>query len=89
VVVMLDSNASFRRIPPEGVDIYWGAYLGTDDEVLMSGGLEAVGEAIAATVAAEKRRHGWILDIFLLRRRRTARPSAPTRPLPASPPASP
>jgi precorrin-6A synthase len=69
-VVMLDSNAAFRRIAPDGFDIYWGGYLGTDDEVLMSGSLEEVGEEIAATVAREKRRHGWILDIYLLKRRR-------------------
>jgi precorrin-6A synthase len=68
-VVMLDSNAAFARIPPDGLDIYWGGYVGTADEVLMSGKLEDVGEAIAETVAREKRRLGWILDIYLLKRR--------------------
>jgi precorrin-6A synthase len=70
-VVMLDSNAAFRHVPPEGVDIYWGGYLGTEDEVLASGPLADVGEALAETVAEQKRRHGWILDIYLLKRRRT------------------
>ncbi len=72
-VVMLDSNAAFRGIPPEGLDIYWGGYVGTENEVLMSGRLEDVGEAIAETVTREKRRLGWILDIYLLKRRRAAR----------------
>ena len=68
-VVMLDSNAAFRRIAPEAWDIYWGGNLGSADEVLMSGPLAEVGEAIAATVAREKRRLGWIFDIYLLRRK--------------------
>jgi precorrin-6A synthase len=71
-VVMLDSNAAFRRIPPEGLDIYWGGNIGTANEVLMSGKLEEVGEAIAEAVAREKRRLGWILDIYLLKRRGSA-----------------
>jgi len=71
-VVMLDSNAAFRRIPPEGLDIHWGAYVGTADEVLMSGPLEDVGEAVADAVAREKTKHGWILDFYLLTRRRGA-----------------
>ncbi len=69
-VVMLDSNAAFRRIPPEDFDIYWGSHLGSADEVLMSGALAEVGDAIAATVAREKRRLGWIFDIYLLRRKK-------------------
>lgn len=68
-VVMLDSNAAFGRIAPEDWDIYWGGYLGSADEVLMSGPLAEVGEAIAETVASEKRRLGWIFDIYLLKRR--------------------
>ena len=68
-VVMLDSNAAFARIDPAGLDIHWGAYLGTGHEVLISGPLEQVGARIADTVAQEKRRHGWILDIYLLKRR--------------------
>ena len=72
-VVMLNSNAAFRRIAPEGLDIYWAANLGTADEVLMSGPLEDVGETIAKTHAREKHRLGWIFDIYLLRRRNTFR----------------
>ena len=68
-VVMLDSNAAFGRIDPAGLDIHWGAYLGTDDEILMSGPLETMAGPIAATVAREKERHGWIFDIYMLKRK--------------------
>lgn len=68
-VVMLDSNAAFRRIDPADFDIYWGSSLGSADEVLVSGKLAEVGDDIAATLAQEKRRKGWIFDIYLLRRR--------------------
>ena len=70
-VVMLDSNAAFFSIPPEDLDIYWGAYLGSPDEMLAGGPLTEVREELAERVAAAKRRHGWILDIYLLRRRAT------------------
>lgn len=69
-VVMLDSNAAFTRINPDELDIHWGAYLGTANETLMSGSLDTVAGDIAATVALQKRRYGWIFDIYLLRRRR-------------------
>ncbi|RBP02449.1 precorrin-6A synthase (deacetylating) [Roseiarcus fermentans] len=68
VAVMLDSNAAFNTIDPEDFDIYWGAYLGTEHEIVASGPLREVGPALAETVAREKQRHGWILDIYLLRR---------------------
>ena len=68
-VVMLDSNAAFSRIAPEDVDIYWGSSLGSADEVLISGKLAEVREEIAETVAREKKRLGWIFDIYLLRRK--------------------
>ena len=69
IVVMLDSNAAFAEIEPEDFDIYWGAYLGTEHEVTMAGSLKEIAPALAETVFREKRRHGWILDIYLLRRR--------------------
>lgn len=68
VVVMLDAGAAFVRLPPAGIEIYWGAYLGTADELLISGPLaEVAGEIVAARDEA-KTRKGWIFDIYLLRR---------------------
>jgi len=48
--------------------IYWGAYLGTEDEVLIAGPLQAVKARILAVREQERRRKGWIMDTYLLRR---------------------
>src|SRR6202034_455246 len=39
VVVMVDGDCAFKTIDASDVDIYWGAYLGTEDEILLSGKL--------------------------------------------------
>jgi precorrin-6A synthase len=65
-VVMLDGECSFRGCPPD-TRIWWGAYLGTDDELLVSGTIGEVGERIAALRAEARARHGWIMDTYLLR----------------------
>ena len=69
VVVMLDGDCSFKAIDPAGIDIYWGAYLGTSDEILVAGDLRAVGSEIERARAAAKARKGWIMDTYLLRKR--------------------
>lgn len=69
VVVMLDAHTTFARIPPDGLDIYWGAYLGTPDELLRSGPLEEIAGEIARTREEAKARKGWMFDTYLLRRR--------------------
>jgi precorrin-6A synthase len=65
-VVMLDGDCAFLGCPPE-TRIWWGAYLGTDDELLVSGTVGEVGERIAALRAQARARHGWIMDTYLLR----------------------
>ena len=50
------------------VDIYWGAYLGTADEVLVSGNLAKVKDEIVALRAQRRAAKGWIMDTYLLRR---------------------
>jgi precorrin-6A synthase len=69
VVVMLDGGTSFDRVAADDVDIYWGAYLGTDDELLAAGPLPRSAPAIAATRRDARERRGWIMDTYLLRRR--------------------
>ncbi len=69
VVVMLDARGAFAGLPDTGVDIFWGAYLGTPDEVLVAGDLAAVKDEIVAVRARERARKGWIMDTYLLRRR--------------------
>lgn len=68
VVVMLDAGATFARLDPAGIDIFWGAYLGTDDEILISGPLAEVAREIARVREEAKARKGWIFDTYLLRR---------------------
>ncbi|MEI6253483.1 MAG: precorrin-6A synthase (deacetylating) [Mycobacteriaceae bacterium] len=65
-VVMLDGDCVFRRCPPQ-TRIWWGAYLGTPDELLVAGTVGEVGERIAALRADARARHGWIMDTYLLR----------------------
>jgi len=68
VVVMLDGTQAFAQLTAPDLEIFWGAYLGTADEVLISGRLAEVKDEIAAVRAAARARHGWIMDIYLLRR---------------------
>ena len=72
-VVMLDGQCSFQHLPADGVHIWWGAYLGMPQQVLDSGPLAEAGPRIEKTRAQARARHGWIMDIYLLRREPTAR----------------
>ena len=65
-VVMLDGECSFQVCPPR-TRIWWGAYLGTPDEILVAGTVGEDGERIARLRAEARSRHGWIMDIYLLR----------------------
>jgi precorrin-6A synthase len=69
VVVMLDANCSFKAIDESDIDIYWGAYIGTEDEILVAGNLRERMNDIEKTRAEAKARKGWIMDTYLLRRR--------------------
>ncbi|OBH49397.1 precorrin-6A synthase (deacetylating) [Mycobacterium mantenii] len=65
-VVMLDADCSFQVCPP-GTRIWWGAYLGTEDELLVAGTVGEVGPRIVSLRAEARARHGWIMDTYLLR----------------------
>ncbi|KXK59997.1 precorrin 6A synthase [Micromonospora rosaria] len=69
VVVMLDAHCAFTRYVDEDLDIYWGAYLGTADEILIAGPVREVAARIVAARAQARERKGWIMDTYLLRRR--------------------
>jgi precorrin-6A synthase len=66
--VMLDKGGAFTAIDPKDVTIWWGAYVGMPEEVLIHGPLAEVSDHIRATRAARRAEHGWIMDIYLLRR---------------------
>ncbi|WP_426808675.1 precorrin-6A synthase (deacetylating) [Pseudomonas sp. WOUb67] len=68
VVVMLDGQGAFAQLDDPELVIYWGAYLGTEDEVLIAGPLLAVKARILEVREQERRRKGWIMDTYLLRR---------------------
>lgn len=69
VVVMLDAHQAFQRYADQDIDIYWGAYIGTPDEILASGPLADTAPRIAELRAEARERKGWIMDTYLLRRR--------------------
>jgi precorrin-6A synthase len=69
VVVMLDGDCAFKTITDD-VQIYWGAYVGTADEVLLSGSLRECGPRIEKARSEARARHGWIMDAYLLRKNR-------------------
>lgn len=69
VVVMLDSQNAYRHLANDDLDIYWGAYVGTPDEILIAGKLRDVMDEIERVRADARRTHGWIMDTYLLRKR--------------------
>ncbi|WP_212524206.1 precorrin-6A synthase (deacetylating) [Actibacterium sp. MT2.3-13A] len=68
VVVMLDHGGAFKALPPEGITIWWSAYAGMPEEIRISGPLKKVSPQIMDTREKLRARHGWIMDIYLLRR---------------------
>jgi precorrin-6A synthase len=72
IVVMLDDGSGLAGFPREDFDIFWGAYLGTPDEVLVAGPAQEVVEDILRLRTDRRAAKGWIMDTFLLRRRLSA-----------------
>jgi precorrin-6A synthase len=68
VVVMLDADNGFKRFADQDIDIFWGAYIGTQDEILIAGKLKDVAADIERVRAEARRANGWIMDTYLLRR---------------------
>ncbi len=68
VVVMLDADCAFRQLPPTDLHIYWGAYLGMPQQQLLRGPLAQTAPHIVEARALARARHGWIMDVYLLRR---------------------
>jgi precorrin-6A synthase len=68
VVVLLDGVQAFADLADQDLEIFWGAYLGTEHEILRAGKLAEVKDEIAAVRRRARERHGWIMDVYLLRR---------------------
>jgi precorrin-6A synthase len=68
VVVMLDGECAFTKVNDDQLEIYWGAYLGTPDEILLSGKLGDLRQRIQDARASARERKSWIMDTYLLRK---------------------
>ncbi len=68
VVVMLDGEETYNRFTGQDIEIYWGAYLGTPDEILIAGPLDQVVDEINRRRTAARQAHGWIMDTYLMRK---------------------
>ncbi|NKI98747.1 precorrin-6A synthase (deacetylating) [Novosphingobium sp. SG707] len=68
VVVMLDGGCAFETLDPAGIAIWWGAYLGMEHQALEAGLLVHAAPVIAARRAELRARHGWIMDVYLMRK---------------------
>lgn len=68
LVVMLDAGHDWQCGLDQDLEVYWGAYLGTSDEILMSGKLRDVAGQIGRTREQARQANGWIMDTWLLKR---------------------
>jgi precorrin-6A synthase len=68
LVVMLDGDCAFQTLDPAGLTIWWGAYVGMSEEILDHGPLAEAGPRIVAARAEARAAHGWIMDIYVLRK---------------------
>lgn len=69
IAVMLDGECSFQSLVPDAYDIWWGGYVGMPDQILLAGDLATTGPEIVKTRAEARAKHGWIMDIYLIRKR--------------------
>jgi precorrin-6A synthase len=67
-VVMLDAGGAFAALDMARYHIWWGAYVGMQNEICLEGPLADMAKPILATRAQAKAAHGWIMDIYLLRK---------------------
>lgn len=69
IFVMLDGQTAFCSIEnADRYQMYWGAYLGMKEQILIAGRLDEVREEICQTRAAARQQQGWIMDSYLIRR---------------------
>jgi precorrin-6A synthase len=71
--VMLDAEDTYKRFADQDIDIFWGAYVGMPDEILVSGKLRDVAGEIERMRADARQANGWIMDSYLMRRRGAAK----------------
>jgi precorrin-6A synthase len=67
-LVMLDGVQAYNSVEDPEAEIWWGAYLGTPHEILLSGRLSEIAGTITETRRKAREAHGWIMDTYLIRR---------------------
>lgn len=65
VTVMLDAQNAFKSIDGD-FDIHWGAYVGTEEEILIAGKLREVCDEIERLRQEARVKNGWIMDTYIL-----------------------
>ena len=67
LVIMLDGENSFKYLSPQRYLIYWGAYVGMKEEILISGPLVECRNLIMSERAKARQKIGWIMDTYILK----------------------
>ncbi|TQM64916.1 precorrin-6A synthase (deacetylating) [Humibacillus xanthopallidus] len=69
VLVLLDEHLACAALVDAfpDLELFWGAYLGSPDELLVRGRLADVIDEVQRVRAEARRRRGWIADTYLLR----------------------
>lgn len=65
-IVMLDGQCSFNTLLDKDLDIYWGAYLGMEEEILLAGKLDEIAGRIEEIRGELRQKNGWIMDTYLV-----------------------
>ncbi|MEM8915312.1 MAG: hypothetical protein AAGC83_05705, partial [Pseudomonadota bacterium] len=68
VAVMLDGEASFTRLRKPDLYIWWGAYLGSPDEMILKGKIVDVGSEIVRIRQEARSAHGWMMDTYIIKK---------------------
>lgn len=66
-VVLLDNYLTYKNFTDTDFYIYWGGYLGTTEEILISGRLRDVLAEIIRIRNEAKKNNGWIMETYILR----------------------
>lgn len=69
IAVMLDGKCSFQTLDLPDYNIWWGAYVGMQEQILIKGPLVNVADEILQTRSDARDQHGWIMDIYVLKKR--------------------
>ncbi|MFN4197351.1 MAG: hypothetical protein ACK4FM_05065, partial [Caldimicrobium sp.] len=69
VVVFLDNYETFKKFKDvEGdLQMVWGAYVGTSDEIIKRGSLKEVAEEIRSLRQELKKKKGYLMEVYILK----------------------